>query len=143
MVLTRHGGPAALSHRISWLICYGSLPVDKCVLHNCDNPSCVNPQHLFLGTRLDNNVDRMLKNRNGDISGEKHPGCKLNRRKVSIIRHEMSRKNGSTAKSLAQRFGVSVSQIRSVAKYETWTLSPPRRVNREVARSNFSRRLGR
>lgn len=60
------------AHRIMWQIVFGSIPEGKCVLHRCDNPSCVNPSHLFCGTRNDNNKDKAKKGRARSISGDDH-----------------------------------------------------------------------
>lgn len=53
------------AHRIAWIIINGSIPAGMCVLHHCDNPPCINPAHLWLGTRRDNTHDRMAKGRPG------------------------------------------------------------------------------
>ncbi len=51
------------AHRAAWMLFRGEIPADLCVLHRCDNPRCVNPEHLFLGTKDDNNQDKMRKGR--------------------------------------------------------------------------------
>ncbi len=52
-----------LAHRAIWIITNGEIPKNLCVLHRCDNPPCVNPKHLFLGTKKDNSQDMVKKGR--------------------------------------------------------------------------------
>lgn len=56
-------GVTLLAHRVAWEEEYGPIPKGMCVLHHCDNPPCVNTEHLFLGTYLDNNRDMWAKGR--------------------------------------------------------------------------------
>ncbi len=59
-----------IAHRFSWLLHFGSIPSGMDVLHRCDTPACTNPAHLFLGTRVDNVIDRDRKGR--AASGDRH-----------------------------------------------------------------------
>lgn len=105
------------AHRYSWQLCRGSIPEGICVLHNCpggDNPLCVNPDHLFLGTQVDNNKDKVAKNRQS--RGEDQGCSKLTTEAVREIRRLPS----STLISLAQRFGVHLATIHHVRHGKTW-----------------------
>lgn len=101
------------AHRVSWQLHNGELPVGKCLLHSCDNPSCVNPAHLSIGTLADNNRDMIAKRRNK--FGERHPDAKLTEAAVREIRASNDKQS-----SLAKRFGVCPSHISRVKSGEEW-----------------------
>ena len=105
------------AHRLSYRAFVGPIAVGMRVLHRCDVPCCVNPQHLRLGTDSDNMQDAIAKGRHVTQRGESNPLAKLNREKVQAIR---SNKGRETISELARRYAVSRRAISFVLKGETW-----------------------
>lgn len=110
-------GCHVFSHRFSWEMHFGPIPDGLFVLHRCDNPPCVRPDHLFLGTDMDNSTDKILKNRHAH--GSKHGQAKLDECKVAEIRR-IYNAGGVTKSSLARTFGVSNGVIREVIRGDAW-----------------------
>lgn len=105
------------AHYISYRLCLGDVPEELCVLHNCDTPSCVNPQHLFLGTRDVNNKDRALKRRSA--VGEQSGRSKLTEKEVIEIR-ERYVPDSITQQELAKHYNVSNHQISMIVRRKSW-----------------------
>lgn len=101
------------AHRISFLLHRGPIPDGLCVLHHCDVPSCVNPDHLFVGTRRDNMADCFAKARHAH--GETHHKAKLTRKSVSGIRASKE-----AAKVLAIQHGVTTRTIYDIRHGRSW-----------------------
>ena len=102
------------------LFLYGvDVPKNKCVMHSCDHPSCVNPQHLSVGTMADNCADRDRKGRQVAPRGEQSGRAKLNSNQVEEIRTRF-RLGGISRKQLAQEFGVSYSLIVQIISCRIW-----------------------
>lgn len=99
------------AHRYSWVLHNGEIPDGLCVLHKCDNPSCVNPEHLFLGTQQDNIIDMYKKERSGRT--------KMNKEQVEMIRSEYS-PHKNTQSMLAEKYGVEVYVIGRIVRNETY-----------------------
>lgn len=78
----RYGGRVDKAHRVSWMASYGAIPEGMFVCHKCDVRSCVNPDHLFLGTTTDNMRDMMRKGRGLKARGERH-GTRTHPEKIS------------------------------------------------------------
>ena len=109
-------GKQVQSHRLSYEWSYGQIPYGLWVLHRCDNRSCVRPDHLFLGTPLDNNRDAINKGRNA--RGSKSPRAKLNESQVrEILRRAES---GVSRSDLAIRFGMSYGMIVFILTRRKW-----------------------
>jgi hypothetical protein len=144
---TKHGygmfsccnGKMITSHRVSWVISNGQIDNDDsyhgtCVCHQCDNPACCNPKHLFLGTQGDNARDRENKNRgnhakgdsNGSrkyperlMRGDSHSSAKLSSTQVIEIRARYEA-GGVFHRELAAEFGVSRSLITNITERRCW-----------------------
>jgi hypothetical protein len=110
-----------LAHRHIWTECFGAIPENFGVCHKCDNPNCINPEHLFLGTHADNTHDMIKKGRQVHACGEAHGRAKLTIKEVTEIRSRYrayDRRNG--ARALAREFGVYYQTIHSIEKGNTW-----------------------
>jgi len=107
-----------LAHRVSFKIFNGYLPDDLYVCHKCDNPSCCNPDHLFLGTNSDNIKDAFSKGRVYRPKGEDHYYSKLKESDVVEIR-ELAKKNVDKQK-IADKFKISLSHADNVIRRRSW-----------------------
>lgn len=112
-------GKTALAHRVSYEIENGAFSRELDVLHKCDNPQCVNPEHLFLGTDLDNNRDMMQKGRARYLHGEQLPQAKLSKEKVQEIRERYAA-GGVYQYELAREYGVAKSSISYIINRINW-----------------------
>lgn len=134
------------AHRVSWELTYGKIPAGLLVCHHCDNPKCVNPTHLFLGTTLENMLDRNIKGRqaSGDRSGARikrhrmargdqhgfilHPEsvprgsrnglAKLTEKQVKEIKKSL--RNSVPQVNIAKQYGVRPPAIWKIANRLTW-----------------------
>lgn len=113
-------GHAGRAHRRSWITSNGDIPRGLHVLHRCDVPGCVNPDHLFLGTPKDNAQDREAKGRRRKLLGEDHGMAELSRDEVVEIRFRYAQ-GGTSQRSLAAKYNVCQATIFYVLKKITWT----------------------
>jgi hypothetical protein len=107
------------AHRFSWLIHNGVIPKDMYVLHACDNPPCVNPKHLFLGSNLINMQDKVRKERQSRLFGDKNGRCLMTKEKVIEMRKLYSTGKYSYRK-LIKMFGISQTQVARILHKESW-----------------------
>lgn len=107
-----------LAHRLAFLLEYGCLPGKLLVCHSCDNPSCVNPDHLFIGTMADNMADRDRKGRGNPRRGSDNGASKLKESDVVEIRRLTN--CGLSKLDIASRFGVHRSLISLILLGKLW-----------------------
>jgi hypothetical protein len=107
-----------------WIYCrHNKLKLEdiagKIVRHTCDNTSCINPEHLILGSHQDNVADRVARNRSFSPAGELHPRRKLTTDQVAEIRVLLS-KPGSRYKVIAKVYGISEKAVGNIFNHVSW-----------------------
>ena len=112
----RFKGNPCYAHRVSWELSHGPIPEGFEILHKCDTPSCVNPEHLFVGTQSQNIRDCIRKGRRYDNSGEKHGRALLTSTQVKEIRNAQ----GISQVKLANLYHVARTTIQAILYGNTW-----------------------
>lgn len=117
-----HGSGSVYAHRVSWAIHRGPIPDGLVVMHSCDNPPCCNPDHLRLGTNLDNMADAARKGRldgrPNKARGEAVSNSKLTAPQVREIRRR--RASGEPRRAIAAEFGISVKRVSEITTDKAW-----------------------
>lgn len=115
------GSGTVYTHRASWILHFGNIPRGMCVLHNCpggDNPACVNPDHLWLGTQSQNLADMDEKGRRRVVIGSSHPKTHLT--ETDVIRIRCLRREGATVKSLCEEYRVNSGTMSRICTRQSW-----------------------
>ncbi len=99
-------GICTLAHRVSWQLYRGEIPNGLCVLHRCDTPACVNPDHLFLGTSRDNTIDMLKKGRGG--------------KKLTVDQVKRIRADNRRPYLIAKDYGIDATNISMIQKRKQW-----------------------
>lgn len=123
-------GRTLIASRVAWTLYRGEIPEGLCVLHRCDNPACVNPDHLFLGTQQDNMRDMARKGRARSVPnaphrrarGESHGAATLTEADVREIRR--LRATGVNCVEIARRIGTTAVTARHVSNRYSWRHIP-------------------
>lgn len=111
----RHGKTLP-SHRFIWSEIHGEIPKGLNICHKCDNPRCVNPRHLFIGTQYDNIQDQIRKGRM--VRGEQHGRAKLRAAQVLEIRALSN--SGVTFAEIGRRFSIAWQHAQNIVNRRIW-----------------------
>lgn len=116
-----HEGKSWKAHRFSYAMYCGSIPEGMDILHSCDNPSCVNPEHLRAGTHLQNMHDMISRGRSPDRRGENNGKSRLTRFGVQYIRDMYA--FGFKTPEIAKKFNINPSTVRRIVthRYGGWS----------------------
>jgi len=110
------GGGTTKAHRAAWSLVNGPIPAGTDICHRCDNRLCVNPSHLFAGSRLDNMRDAVSKGR--QARGNMKPFAKFTPDTVRELRFDRDR--GMTQAALAHKYGVAASSVQQIVEGRSW-----------------------
>ena len=111
-------GVLVMAHRFSYEQHKGPIPEGMCVCHSCDVPACVNPAHLWLGTKAENNADRASKGRNADTSNANNPSAKLSEADVRCIKALLA--DGAVQIEIARKFSVTSALVSAIKHGKAW-----------------------
>ena len=106
------------AHRYAWELANGAIPNGLCVLHECDNPRCVNPKHLFLGTHDANNKDRAAKGRSAKMMGDRSPKAKITESQAIDIKSRLV--SGTSPTIISRLLGIPYSLIYKIKEGKNW-----------------------
>ena len=112
------GGKVRQAHRVAWEAVHGDIPEGHCVCHSCDNPPCVNVEHLFLGTHRDNMKDMNNKGRRAGPAGETHHDAKLTDEQVWNVRRNYAYKV-ATVLEMSREFCISCVALYAIINNKT------------------------
>lgn len=112
------------AHRVSYTIHVGPIQEGLVICHRCDNPPCVNPDHLFQGTQRDNQEDAQKKERTRILKGAAHWAAVLNLEQVVEIKRRLASYSPGLTTALAKEFGVSVPTIKAIKAGRNWSHVP-------------------
>lgn len=114
--IKRKDGTQLRAHRFAYELANGPIPPGMFVCHTCDNPSCVRPSHLFLGSHQDNMTDMAVKGRAARMFGDRNGSSQLGAGEVLAIREAEG-----AHRVIAERFGVSASNVGLIKRRQRWT----------------------
>jgi hypothetical protein len=121
MIREPQGNRPSLAHRVAWELVNGPIPEGMNLCHHCDNPPCVRPDHLFLGTDADNMADASRKGRT--TFGERGPAAKLTEQDAKDIRARYAA-GGISQQTLAKEYGLAQATVSELIRRLTWTHLP-------------------
>lgn len=110
----------ALAHRVSYQISYGAIPSGLNVLHKCDNPPCVNPGHLWVGTQKENQQDAVDKGRRKHVMPPVRLGCENSQAILSTKDILSIRSDGRSQQKIAASFGISQQHVSKIKLRRRW-----------------------
>ncbi len=109
------GRQSYFSHRLAYHLANGVSPRGKLVCHRCDNPSCINPDHLYLGTYQDNANDKVERDRCAKLSGENNPTSSITDAYAQLILEDQG-----TSREICTKFGVTYNTVYNIKSGRKW-----------------------
>lgn len=106
------------ANRVAWVLFRGKIPKGMFVCHRCDNPPCVNPEHLWLGSNRENQIDARNKGLLNPPKGENHPHAKLTKRDVWWIRSLAQ--SGTPPRLIIKKWHISAQTVCDIKANRTW-----------------------